>query len=183
MIGESKSTLDVTQVGRHSSVFVFTAKAKWHPHIKTWCGLPYNGKKGCPNYGKNSKCPPCNKNIDEIIDINEDVYVFGLSFNLKLHADKMKEKHPTWAERQCYNVIYWQPTEKKKFKVLVNSFKEKYPDLVIDTLPEGHGVNITRMLKDAGVDISWKYPMDKVWRVAIAGKKAKATRKKKVKNV
>jgi len=184
MINEKEvSNLLLEKVGTHSSIFMFKAKVIFDKKIKTYCCLEYNGKKGCPNYGKKKGCPPNNRDIDEVLDVTEDIYVFGMSFNLKIHADEMKKKHPKWTQRQCYNVIYWQPKQRKKFKMFIDNFKKKYPELRVDTLPEGHGVDVTKMLKDAGVGISWDYPLDTVWTVAIAGKKAKYKRKKRVKNV
>lgn len=179
MIKEQDNNLFIEKIGNNASVFMFKSKVIWHPHVKTWCGSGYNGKKGCPNIGRSKYCPPNDKNIDEIIDINEEVYVFGLSFNLKFHANKLREKHPKWTQKQCYNIIYWQPKEKKRFKVLINQFKKAHPKLVVDALPEGHGVNITRMMKDAHIPLSWDYPLDIVWRIAIAGQKAKRRKKKK----
>lgn len=153
-----------------SLVFLGLAKLIWHPFIKTWCGKPYpNHPKGCPNFNKKIGCPMNNKNIDEIINVKKPIYIFGIGFDLENHRRIMKRKHPDWTEKQCGNVLYWQKGLRKKLKKLIQDFRISFPNYIVDTLPEGHGVNITRMLLNEEVPYTWDYPLRYVWQIAIAG--------------
>ena len=51
---------------------------------------------------------------------------------------------------------------------------KKNRDIVVDTNPEALGVNVTEMMKQAGIELEWNYhedhdPKRKTYRVSIAG--------------
>jgi len=144
----------------------------WNRKVKEWCGLPYYDKKnGCPNFNKRKGCPMDNKNIDEILDVNKKTYIVGVVFNLKEYRDEMKKKHSNWTYRQLNNVIYWQGSIFGKMKREVNKFSLMNPGLKIVYKPEAYGVNLTKMLLNSGVPINWKYPLRKIYIVALLGGK------------
>lgn len=147
-------------------------------HIKDLCKSPrglctreYPGqdhKKGCPNYGKNSLCPPNVPMYDQIFNINKDIYLIYTTFPLGLHMRKMKEKYPDWSERQLRNVIYWQKTAKRIHKEKIIEFLNLYKDLkYIAVTPEAFGVDVTKTLKSVGIDLSWP-PIEDTYRVSLA---------------
>ena len=119
----------------------------------TWCSLPYpNHKKGCPNLGK-EQCPP---NAPRFKDIAEPpYYAVVVSFDLKAHAERMKEKHPKWSERQCRNLLYWQGGVRKKLKNEAYKLKEdlkkafEKPFIVLE-IPEANGVNVFTTMSKSG---------------------------------
>ena len=88
-----------------------------------WCTLPYpNHKKGCPNYGKKDYCPPFAPRFE---DITIDPYYLVIeTFNLEKHANRMRERHPKWTERQCRNLLYWQGGVRKRLKEKAYALRE-----------------------------------------------------------
>ena len=143
----------------------------WSKKIKKLCGNAYPlHKHGCPNYNVKGGCPMNNKDITELMDISKSVYVIGVSFDLEAHRNMMHKKHPIWSFRQCNNLLYWQSRQRKHIRLLVEDFLKQHPGLVVDFLPEGHGVNVTTMMKKLEKPLDWKYPLHKVWRIAILGR-------------
>lgn len=140
------------------------------------CRTPYhNHPKGCPNYGKRSDCPPCER-VDEIFDLTKELYVIFTEFPVGAFAERMRACHPEWHNqpRQWYNCIRWQGTARKHHKQDVLEFQKEFPNLAVDMNPEALGVNVTEMMKQAGIDLEWNYhedhnPKRKTYRVSIAG--------------
>ena len=116
-----------------------------------WCTLPYpNHKKGCPNYGKRDTCPPKAPKFEDIT--KPPYFAVWVTFNLKEHARRMKEKHPKWSERQCRCVLYWQNTVRKRLKELSYMVKEiyekEYGELIVLEIPEANGINVFKLSKN-----------------------------------
>ena len=63
--------------------------------VRGLCAKPYHGHpKGCPNFAKKKGCPPSAALIETIFDLTKPVYAIYHCFNLKGHAEWMKQKHP-----------------------------------------------------------------------------------------
>jgi len=69
--------------------------------IQSLCRLPYHGhSKGCPNYGKRETCPPGRPLIDEVFDLENELFAIYTSFPVGEFAERMRITHPEWSE--CY---------------------------------------------------------------------------------
>lgn len=132
------------------------------------CQLPYpKHRKGCPNNGKR-KCRPLN--ILDFIDINKPMFLIMVSFHINDFAKIMKIKHPNLSYNQRRNLRYWQPIHKRLLKDEIIKFKQKHSNYFIINNPEQMGVDITETVKfNTGIKLDWNYPLNKVWRIAIAG--------------
>jgi len=138
-----------------------------HDHAAKLCCTPYEGhKKGCPNFGKSPTCPPNVRPFEEIINIHDSILAVCLMFDLGAHAEKMKQKHPHWTEKQQYNCLYWQGGMRSTLKKLCEDTIK--PGQIYLLLPEAHGVNISETLKNVGLILEWP-PKKYVWKVAIIG--------------
>lgn len=143
----------------------------WNKKVKEWCGRPYYDKKnGCPNFNRLPDCPMNNRNIDEILKIEEPAYIVGVEFDLEEHRKRMKDAHPDWSFRQLNCVLYWQKSVEKVLKKEINNFLWKHLGMISVYKPEAYGVNLTRMLRNSGVPISWDYPLKKVYIVELIGR-------------
>lgn len=134
-----------------------------------WCAMPYPGHPhGCPNVGKGPACPPDAPHVEYVIDLTRTVWWVGQSYNLAEHARRMWQRHPNWSARQAYCLLYWQPSVRKKNRILTMRFLHEHPGTVAFS-PEGLGVNVTRTLKSAGIKLRWKYPLPIVWKGCLVG--------------
>jgi hypothetical protein len=146
--------------------------------IQALCGLASEHyPKGCPNYN-NPKRPECcepRPKIGELLDLNKDVYVIYTEFRVGKFAERMKRKHRDWSLRRQYNPRPWQPKIKKFQEALENIAIEK--GLVIDNCPEGHGVELTPVMKSIGVQLYWDWPPKSydstTFRISLGGQKLK----------
>jgi hypothetical protein len=70
----------------------------------TWCKLPYpDHPKGYPKF------PECLRDYPDFKDYEHEAYNwFAIieKLNLRAHAKRMKDKHPSWSERQCRCLLY-----------------------------------------------------------------------------
>ncbi len=122
---------------------------------RKYCFLPYqNHPKGCPNcYGKcwgDNKTQP---RVDEVMNLSRPYYFVYSRFDLEKHAANMKSKHPSWSDRQCKCVLYWQGTARKRLREHVREALTQInptPDY-LTYLPELHGVNVYESCRDAGL--------------------------------
>lgn len=116
-----------------------------------WCRLSYPGhSKGCPNYGREG-CPPKASPINEVLDLSRKVYIVYSEFNVEEHSRRMEAKHPTWSERQCRCVLYWQGMARKRLREEVS--KVAGEDHIVLYCPEAHGVNVYATCKLAGITL------------------------------
>jgi len=129
-----------------------------------WCCSQYPGHpKGCPNFKKG--CTTQRPDFKEIADIY-DWYAVIEEFDLKTHAAKMKEKHPSWSDRQCRNPLYWQGHIRAELrKKCIILLKE---DILLD-IPEACGINVFETM--AGVGVILERKPDTVRKVMIIGRK------------
>lgn len=130
----------------NSRDWVFPLNILYLEDTKQYCFLPYpNHPKGCPNcYGKCWGRQDEQIMLNRLVDLNRPYYLVYNEFNLELHAQGMKNKHPSWSERQCKCVLYWQGTARKQLKEHVVGVLHQInptPDFVT-YIPELYGVNV-----------------------------------------
>lgn len=129
----------------------------------TWCCSPYPGHpRGCPNFRKG-----CIGKRPAFATISGAYRWFAVveTFDLKTHAEKMKEKHPGWSDRQCRNPLYWQGAVRANLRkkcLLCDG------DILLD-IPEANGINIFETMAKVGVILE-KRP-DIVRKIMIIGKR------------
>lgn len=139
--------------------------------VRALCAKPYPGHaKGCPNFNKKKGCPPGAAKYDETYDLNQPVYAIINKFDFKSHTERMRQLHPEWSERQVRCCLYWQPGARKQ---LLTEIKRFWSDLThrkysIETCPEAMGINVTKTLANAGIELEWP-PETVAYQVALAG--------------
>ncbi|MEI6732024.1 MAG: DUF2284 domain-containing protein [archaeon] len=144
--------------------------------IQGLCRKPFYGHPhGCPNYGKKEGCPPGLPLIDKMLDFRSNIYVIYTPFNLGEFAERMKQAHPNWNNRQCYNPRIWQPTARKMHRADVTHFLETHECMIVNGSPEGHGVNLTDLMAKIGITLDWKWPPEhrienKTYRISLGGR-------------
>ena len=149
--------------------------------IGKWCQLPYpNHKKGCPNYNKSERCPPKSKKVDEVFDLNKSHWFLLYRFDIGIHAENMKIKHPKWSKKQCRCVLYWQNKIRKKLKEMYIEMKKKEPELIYTDIPEAMGINVIYTIKkNFSIPIDVK-PDDIIFKVSLVGYPIKKDRQTKL---
>lgn len=136
-----------------------------------FCKLPYPGhKKGCPNYDKHEECPPKVKTVDQIFNLDNELYFAVQTFDLKSHINYMHQKHPDWSDAQLRNLLYWQGGVRKK---LIEKTKEFIEDrsngaMIYTLFPEAMGVMVIDTTQEHGIPIE-KKPTDTIYKIALVG--------------
>ena len=130
-----------------------------------WCMLPYpNHPHGCPKF------PTCPMGKKDFLDYEGyDWFAVIEEFDLKSHADRMREKHPQWTERQCRNLLYWQNGVRSRLKKKAEKLAMPFMGDVILDIPEANGVNIFETMANHGVIIERDKPM-KIKKIMLVGK-------------
>ena len=122
--------------------------------MREWCRLTYPGHPvGCPNYGRYVKCPPNSPFVEEILDVNKEMFLVHSEFNLQAHVDNMKAKHPNWTDKQLRNVLYWQRTSKNQmYERSLEFAKENNFDMLI-FMGESVGINMYKTCRLSGLKL------------------------------
>lgn len=130
-----------------------------------WCMLPYpNHPHGCPNF---PKCPMSRR---DFLDYNGyDWFAIIEEFNLKEHANKMREKHPNWTDRQCRNLLYWQNGVRSRLRKKAEAFSIPFMGDVVLDIPEANGVNIFETMEKHGVVLE-KHKPSIIRKIMLVGK-------------
>jgi len=143
--------------------------------VRQLCRRPYpNHLKGCPNYGKRPTCPPQAPMLSEVFDLTKPVLAVWQPYNLALHREKMREKHPNWSRRQLDCCLYWQGKMNKRLRQEVKYNLTRYrlfennKNLTETYAPEAMGANVTETMKNADVILEWP-PVNIVIKVAFVG--------------
>ncbi len=122
---------------------------------------------GCKNYGKKPGCPPTVL-IDKVLDFSKPVYVIWTEFQIGEYAARMKEKHPKWSEKQCYNSRYWQKGLRKIHYAEIEEHRKKYGFDKVVNCPEGNGVQVFGLMAKLGIRL--ENPPRKITRIiSLAG--------------
>jgi len=133
---------------------------------RDWCKLPYpNHSKGCPNYGKKSSCPPHAPLFESFV--TSPFTLVAVGFNLAEWAERMKEKHPMWSDRQARCCLYWQGKVRKRLREECDKIALDN-DLIVYT-PEAMGVHVFKTCELVGLKLE-RNPQHFVWKIAIIGK-------------
>jgi predicted metal-binding protein len=137
--------------------------------VRGKCSLPYPGhKKGCPNFGKKSICPPKAPMIENLLNLAEPVYLVAVPFDLAGHVLRIGERHPDWTPRQRANLLYWQGSVKKHLaQVARYQAIAKQLSLIVGC-PEACGVDMTATCANAGIVLEWP-PVNTVWKAVLLG--------------
>lgn len=136
------------------------------------CRLKYpNHPKGCPKYGKDDKCPPKIKSIDNYIDLEKPIYIIYSEFDLESHVKNMKLKHPNWTKRQCKNVLYWQESSRKQLRKRIEWCNNVIDFNFVAYCPEGMNVNVYATCKLAGLKLQRIRNLKICHHIAIIGTK------------
>lgn len=125
-------------------------------------------KRGCPNFGKRSNCPPKANLIERVLDLSAPVWAIWVTFDLAAHVARMRYMHPDWSERQLANCLYWQGSARKDLRVETEAFLADHPGCIALDCPEACGVNVTATMRAVGVELQWP-PVTLVHKVAIVG--------------
>ena len=86
--------------------------------------------------------------------------------------DDLKERHPEWTDyyfvpkiteswtssRQWYNPRLWQPSARKEHRTELDRFISENQGLGFDMYPEAHGVNLTGLMHELGIELKWQWP-------------------------
>ena len=127
---------------------IFTEKTR------IWCTLPYpNHKRGCPNFNKNSLCPPHIKIMKSKLDNYNFFYLIYAIFDLKTHKKRMYDKHPEWSERQASCLLYWQNSVKKHLKDFIFEIFSNNPYSSFYLFGSGSGFNGKKFKQDKVVSM------------------------------
>lgn len=133
----------------------------------TWCMHPYeNHRRGCPNFEKG--CTRRKQPFNEIPFEKYEWYAVIEEFDLKAHANKLKQIYPYWTERQCRNPLYWQGSVRKKLTKQAEDFRwNKSIHSILLNIPEAHGVDVFETMHLHGIILERK--PDLVKKVMIVG--------------
>jgi hypothetical protein len=137
-----------------------------------WCKLPYEGhKEGCPNYGdlKHSHCPPHAPPVGQCFDLGQPLYLVHSEFNLPEWEMVMKYRHPSWSERQCRCVLYWQNQSRKQLKERTRFAMVRLGLNQAASCPEGMGVNVYVSSRLAGLRLEKIRRLETCQHVALIG--------------
>jgi len=80
------------------------------------------------------------------------------------HLDWPEEYYPKgiegeWASaRNWYNPRRWQETARKEHRSALKTFEAKYSDCMVNSFPEAHGVNVTGLMYELGIELPWQWP-------------------------
>jgi len=131
--------------------------------------MPYPGHpRGCPNWNKRPTCPGRAPQIQEVLDLKYPVFLVYSEFNLAAHVESLRERHPTWTERQLRCCLYWQGHARSMLRRKVTLALRAYPGTIALYCPEACGVDVTRLMADIGVPLEWP-PRVVVRQVALVG--------------
>ncbi|MBE3119588.1 MAG: hypothetical protein IMZ50_12650 [Candidatus Atribacteria bacterium] len=138
------------------------------------CAKPYPGhRRGCPNLAKKPGCPTGAPMIGDVLDLSQPVFAVYTVFDLGEHVARMREKHPSWSERQLRCCLYWQPRARRNLRAEIRRFLKDLGPAVIVTTPEACGVNVTETMETCGIYLDWP-PETTAILVVIAGTAAAA---------
>jgi len=119
-----------------------------------WCRLPYpDHPRGCPNF------PQCPSRYPDFKTLQGYKWFLIIEeFDLASHAEKMKEKHPEWTDRQCRNLLYWQNGVRSRLEVKAKAFYRPLLGDILLEIPEACGVNMFETMSKAGITLQRKHP-------------------------
>ena len=146
-----------------------TNKLAVNLNVRNWCKFPYPGHpNGCPNFGKSKTCPPKVGIVTEIFDLGKPHWFAVMEFDIAYHADRMKNLHPQWSEKQCRCCLYWQNTVRKNLRIMCDDFIGSKNFYAYTLIPEAMGVNVFRTAHRVGVMLR-RVIVHKLYKIALIG--------------
>lgn len=146
--------------------------------VRGLCVRQYSGHpKGCPNFGKKTRCPPQAPHVGEVFDLSQPVYAIWNVFDFGGHVARMKDKHPQWSDRQAACCLYWQGGARKALRRILLAFLREHPGMTAVQTPEAMGVDITATMGQIGEVLEWP-PKTVTYQIALVGYRAKAVKEK-----
>ena len=146
-----------------------TGLVEYDSRCRDWCKMSYIGHpRGCPNYGKQDRCPPSVSLIHEVIDLSQPMWFLINEFDLSSHRKRMKERNPGWTDRQANCVLYWQRTQRKILREYSENFISDHPGTLYDLCPEAKGVNCFKILRKKKIPVVAR-PQKTVYQVCLVG--------------
>ena len=137
--------------------------------VRGLCPKPYPlHPKGCPNFNKKAGCPPQCLTIEKVLDLSRPVWAVWNVFDFAGHVARMREKQPTWSERQLACCLYWQPKARGCLRAEIRKFIDEHCGLTIEACPEACGVNMTATMASIGVALEWP-PKTVALQIVLAG--------------
>lgn len=139
--------------------------------VRSLCHKRYPGHPhGCPNYGKNPRCPPQAPLITDTLDFAKPIYAVYNVFELGKHVEWMRSRHPQWSLRQLRCCLYWQSRARKQLREHLVQFVTRSPglELTVVACPEAQGVNVTQTMRNAGIELEWP-PVMLTYQIALVG--------------
>lgn len=142
----------------------------YDPSVRYLCQRRYSGHpRGCPNYGKKAGCPPKAPLFYDVLDAQRPIYAIWNDFALGEHIARMREKHPSWSERQLACCLYWQPRARLYLRRHVHYFLlSGEGKMRVLWCPEAAGINVTATMRRAGVELEWP-PRKIAYQVVLVG--------------
>ena len=152
-------------IGINSEIIEYSKK------IQNLCKKPFYGNpKGCTNYNYKKTCPPNQPLIDKVLDLDNDICVIYIRFNIEKFVKYIREKHPELTERQVYNSRYWQPRARKELGAEEQEAIENLGLIKIVRCPEAHGVNVDDLMKKIGIELNWDWPAEHKYLVSLGSR-------------
>lgn len=103
--------------------------------IRDLCKIPFSEyKNGCPNYKNCWSCPPFSLSSQVLIINLSKFNYFYIAFSelrLDILAQKLRENHSCWSEKQIYNSRYYSKTIYNKLNNFLDSVSTKFPNTYI----------------------------------------------------
>jgi predicted metal-binding protein len=150
---------------------------------REWCKLPYGRYKtktgkirythpnGCPNYNKNSDCPPQAPLIEDYIDLTKKHWFVIYNFDMKNHVETLKlqprKDKKDWTEKQARCSLYWQGRVNKQLINECVSFSHN-SQKIFTLRPEARGIHVIKTVKLLDIPINTR-PKDTVYKIALVG--------------
>jgi hypothetical protein len=78
-----------------------------------------------------------------------------LRFDFGFYIEERREDHPTWTNRALVNRRHWQGHLRSQCKKYWEEVGKNYEGYVLESCPEGCGVNLIETLSNYGVDVTW----------------------------
>jgi hypothetical protein len=98
------------------------------------------------------------------------MYLIMRSFSINKIARKIQKEHPGLCYEEARDMQYWKSIFKDFLANDISTFQKKHPDYLVLERPQVYGLDVTKTVKKGiGILLDWKYPLDKIWRIALAG--------------
>ncbi|UCD01693.1 MAG: DUF2284 domain-containing protein [Promethearchaeota archaeon] len=102
------------------------------PNVQTYC---INPTFKCPSYGHSWACPPEAPYLEEEVSHYKQFYLIFVKYNLRIHIEKEKEKHPNRNEISIRNAFFMKNLLRDKLeqeiRLIINELQNPYEKKLI----------------------------------------------------